>query len=82
MTSCLTTIKNHVIKYCETVIEQIGKNLRWSIIITGKILNKLKSKGCLSSSLFTFDFSTLYTTLPNNLTKEKKNTKLIEQNFN
>ena len=27
MTSCFTTIKNHVIKYCEKVYERAGKNL-------------------------------------------------------
>ena len=31
LTSCLTTIKNHVIKYCEKVYERSGKNLFWSI---------------------------------------------------
>ena len=34
-------------------------------------LNKLKSRGFRSSSLSTFDFSTLYTTLPHNLIKDK-----------
>ena len=46
-----------------------------------KILNKLKSRGFLASGLSTFDLSTLYTTLPHNLIKEKL-TKLIEQTFN
>ena len=27
LTSCLTDIKNHVIKYCEKVYERTGKNL-------------------------------------------------------
>ena len=31
LTSFLTTIKNHVIKYCEKVYERSGKNLFWSI---------------------------------------------------
>ena len=31
LTSCLTTIKNHVIKYCEKVCERSGKNHFWSI---------------------------------------------------
>ena len=57
-----------------------GKNLFWSIKNSGEILNKLKSKGFLASSLSTYDFSTLYTTLPHNLIKEKL-TELIEQTF-
>ena len=70
-TSCLTAIKNHVIKYCTTVYERNGKHLCWSIKNSGEILNKLKSRGFLASSLSTYDFSTLYTTLPHNLIKKK-----------
>ena len=44
LTSCLTAIKNHVIKYCTTVYERNGKNLFWSIKNSGEILNKLKSR--------------------------------------
>ena len=66
LTSCLTAIKNHVIKYCTNVYERNGKNLFWSIKNSGEVLNKLKSRGFLASGL-----STLYTTLPHNLIKEK-----------
>ena len=59
------------IKYCTTVYERNGKNLFWSIKNSGEILNKLKSRGFLASDLSTYDFSTLYTTLPHNLIKEK-----------
>ena len=41
----------------------------------------MKSRGFLASGLSTYDFSTLYTTLPHNLIKEKL-TELIEQTFN
>ena len=81
LTSCLTAIKNHVIKYCTTVYERNGKNLFWSIKNSGEILNKLKSRGFLASGLSTYDFSTLYITWPHNLIKEKL-TELIEQTFN
>ena len=80
-TFCLTAIKNHVIKYCTTVYERNGKKLCWSIKNSGEIPNKLKSRGFLASGLSTCDFSTLYTTLPYNLMKEKL-TELIEQTFN
>ena len=56
-------------------------NLFWSIKNSGEMLNKLKSRGFLSSGLSTYDFSTLYTTLPHNLIKEKL-TELIEQTIN
>ena len=55
----------------------------WSIKNSGEILNELKSRGFLARglSLSTYDFSTLYTTLPHNLIKEKL-TELTEQTFN
>ena len=80
LTSCLTTIKNHVIKYCEKVDERSGKNLFWSIKNSCEVLNKLKSRGFRASSLSTYDFSTLYTTLPHNLIKDKL-VDLIERTF-
>ena len=43
----------------------------WSVKNSGDILNKLKSIGFLASSFATYDLSTLYTTLPHNLIKEK-----------
>ena len=80
-TSCLTAIKTHVIKYCETVYERNGENIFWSIKNSEEILNKLKSKGSLASSLSTYNFSTLYTTSPHNPTKYNL-TELIEHTFN
>ena len=70
LTPCLTMIKNHIIKYCTTVYDRNGKKLFWSIKYSGEILNKLKSRGFLASGLSTYDFSTLYTTLPHNLIKK------------
>ena len=71
LTSCLTAVKNHVIRYCEKIYERSGKNLFWSIKNSGEVLYKLKSRGFRATSLSTYDFSTLYTTLPHNLIKEK-----------
>ena len=59
LTSCLTAVKNHVIRYCEKVYERSGKNLFWSIKNSGEVLNKLKSRGFRATSL------------PHNLIKEK-----------
>ena len=80
LTSCLTAVKNHVIRYCEKVYERSGKNLFWSIKNSGEVLNKLKSRGFRATSLSTYDFSTFYTTLPHNLIKEKL-INLIEWTF-
>ena len=42
-------------------------NLFWSIKTSGEILDKLKAKDFNATSLSTYDFSTLYTSLPQNL---------------
>ena len=63
--------QKHVIKYCEKVYEKSGKNLFCSIKNPCEVLNKLKSRGFCASSLSTYDFSTLYTTLLHNLIKDK-----------
>ena len=76
LTSCLTATKNHVNKYCTAVYERNGKKLFWSIENSGEILNELKSRGFLASGLSTYDFSTLYTTLPHNLIKENSQNQL------
>ena len=77
---CHTAIKKHVIKYCDKVFERSGGNLFWSIKNSNEILNKLKSRQFRTFSLSTYDFATLYTTLPHNLIKEKLND-LIEWTF-
>ena len=43
----------------------------WSIKNSGEVLSKLKSRGFRMTILSTYDCSTLYTTLPNNLINEK-----------
>ena len=50
-----------------------------SIKNSGDILNKISNRSAVSS-LSTYDFSTLYTTLPHNLIKDKLNA-LIRQTF-
>ena len=60
LTSCLTAVQIHVIKYCEKVYERSGKNLFWSIKNSGEILDKLKTRDFNATSLSTYDFSTLY----------------------
>ena len=67
----LTAVKKHVIKYREKVYERSGKNLFWSIKNSGEILEKLKVRDFNATSMSTYDFSTLYTTLPHNLFKDK-----------
>ena len=73
LTSCLTAIKKHVIKYCDTVFERHSTNLFWYIKNSGEISNKLKCKGFLATSVSPYNFSTLYTTLLHNRITEENN---------
>ena len=81
LTSCLTADNKHVIKYFENVYERSGKTLFWSIRNSSEILDKLKVGDFNATSLSTYDFSTLYTTLPHNLVKDKL-IDLIDRTFN
>ena len=80
LTSCLTAVQKHVIKYCEKVYERSGKKIFWFIKNSGAILDKLKAVDFNATSLSTYDFSTLYITLPHNLIKGKL-IDLIERTF-
>ena len=80
LTSCLKAIKKHVVKYCEKVYERSDKNLFWSIKNSGDILDKLKARDFNATNLSTYGFSTLYTTLPHDLIKDKL-IDLIESTF-
>ena len=64
LTSSLTAVQKHIIKYCEKVYERSGKTLIWSIKNSGEILDKLKARYFNAPSLSTYDFSSLYNTLP------------------
>ena len=80
LTSCLTAVKCHVIRYCEKVYENSGMNLFWSIKNSGEVIDKLRCQQFQASSLSTYDFSTLYTSLPHELIKNKMQ-KLIQSVF-
>ena len=55
-------------------------NYFWSIKNSTEILNKIKTKGFQASTISTYDFSTLYTTLPHNLIRNQL-VDLIENTF-
>ena len=71
LTSCLTAVKNHLIKYYDACYERDGINRCWSIKNSNEVLNKLKSKGFKASTLSTYDFSTLYFMIQYHLIKDK-----------
>ena len=63
------TIKTHVKKYCHKVYENSGVNLFWSIDNSLEVINAINSKRYTVSEINTFDFLTLYTSLPLHLVK-------------
>ena len=73
--------QRHVIWYFEKVYERFGKNLLRSIKNSGEVLCKLKARDFNATSLPTYDFATLHTTLPHNLYKDKL-IDLIERTYN
>ena len=77
LTSCLTA----VIKYCEKVYERSDKTLFCSIKNSGEILDKLKARDFNATSLSTYAFSGIYTTLPHNLIKDKLVDRIEKKNF-
>ena len=74
LTSCLTSVKSHVIRYCQKVYERSDKSFFRSIKKSGEVIFELMLRGFRAISLSTNNFSTLYTTLTHNLINEKLNT--------
>jgi hypothetical protein len=62
-------------KYCETVYSRSGINHMWILKNSKDLLDNLKSRFFSQvSSIKTFDFSTLYTTLPYVIDEELQHT--------
>ena len=73
LTSCLTAVKNIGLDTMILFTKGTGINYFWSIKNSNDVLNKFKSKNFQASKLSTYDFSTLYTTLPHHLIKDRFN---------
>ena len=73
ITTALTAVKNHVIKYGvrETAFSNSNVNYFWSIKNSSEVIEKLRLRNFQGSQVSSFDFSTLYTSLPHDLIKAK-----------
>ena len=69
LTSALTCIKELLIKYCAKTYENSGVNYFWSVKNSLEVLEKLQTIKRPVTAIDSYDFSTLYTTLPHNLIK-------------
>ena len=72
LTSCLTAVKNMLSSIVKRYMRDSEKKRFWLIKNSGEILDTLKARDFNATSLSTYDFSTLYTTLPNNFIKDKR----------
>ena len=81
LTVILTKIKEGIQKYCDTIYSRSGVNQMW-ILKNSKVLleNINKYSQTKFTSLKTFDFSTLYTTLPHSKLKNRL-AELIRNSF-
>ena len=81
ITSALTAVRDHVIKYSETAFSNSNVNYFWSIKNSSEVIEKLRLRNFRGSQVSSFDFSTLYTSLPHDLIKAKEFT-LVNWCFN
>ena len=71
ITSALTAVKDHAINYSEAAFSNSNVNYFWSIKNSSEVIEKLRLRNFQGSQVSSFDFSTLYTSLPHDLIKEK-----------
>ena len=58
ITSALTAVKDHVIKYSETAFSNSNVNYFWSIKNSSEVIEKLRLRNFQGSQVSSFDFST------------------------
>ena len=72
LTKLLTHIKQGLQKYCETAYSRSGVNQMWILKNSKDLLDHLKSPNFnLITNIKSFDFSTLYTTIPHQKLKSR-----------
>ncbi len=81
LTIALQKIKEDRERYCEVIYRRTGVNMMWILKNSGSLLDKLKKENINKAThISTWDFSTLYTTIPQNELKSRMK-KLIYSSF-
>ena len=81
LTSILTTVKDGLKKYCDVIYSRSGINQMWILKNSKELLENLNSNSLAPvHSIKTYDFSTLYTTIPHSKLKSRL-TELIRNAF-
>ena len=74
LTKILTVIKTGLEKYCSIKTSHTGVNNMWILKNSTNLLSSLGHLGVhKATSIQTFDFSTLYTSIPHDLLKSRMN---------
>ena len=74
LTKILTVIKTGVDKYCSIKTSHTGVNNMWILKNSTNLMSSLSYLGVhRATSIQTFDFSTLYTSIPHDLLKSRMN---------
>ena len=72
LTKLLTAVKEGLQKYCDTAYSRNGVNQMWILKNSKELIENLKSRSFSTvTSIKTFDFSTLYTTIPHSKLKKR-----------
>ena len=78
----LTHIKQGLQKYCETAYSRSGVNQMWILKNSKELLDHLQSPNFnLITNIKSFDFSTLYTTIPHQKRKSRPATILLKRSL-
>ena len=81
ITECLKLVRSHCTAYCKTIRERTGVNCMWIINNSLDVIRALEEKQLSLNHVSTWDFSTLYTSLPHAQLKKKLHD-LLERVFN
>ena len=81
LTKVLTTVKDGLIRYCNTKTSRNGVNSMWIVKNSVSLWSSLDQLDvCTATSVQTYYFSTLYTSIPHNLLKSRI-TALVHTSF-
>ena len=64
ITECVKLVRSHCTAYCKTIREQTGVNSMWIINNSLDVIRTLEEKQLSLTHVSTWEFSTLYTSLP------------------
>ena len=81
ITECLKLVKSHCTSHCKAILERTGVNCTWIVNISFDVIHTFQEKQFSLNQVSTWDFSTLYTSLPHTKLKHQLHD-LLEKVFN